>query len=97
MIGPAEVIECAKKVHDFLTVGAPAPLQEAAVVGLKFPQSYYDGLLETYTKKRDYFCGGLTRIGVEHNVPQGTYFVMVDISRYLALGTVRGLERPAVL
>ena len=42
LIGPAEVVEAAKKVHDFLTVGAPAPLQEAAVVGLNFPQSYYD-------------------------------------------------------
>ena len=83
LIGPAEVVEAAKKVHDFLTVGAPAPLQEAAVVGLNFPQSYYDELLQIYTEKRDYFCDGLDRIGIDHNVPQGSYFVMVDISRYL--------------
>lgn len=70
-------------MHDFLTVGAPAPLQEAAVVGLNFPQSYYDELLRIYTEKRDYFCDGLDRIGIDHNVPQGSYFVMVDISRYL--------------
>ena len=56
LIGPAEIVEGAKKVHDFLTVGAPAPLQEAAVVGLNFPQSYYDDLLRVYTEKRDYFC-----------------------------------------
>ena len=90
LIGPAEVVECAKKVHDFLTVGAPAPLQEAAVVGLRFGQEYYDELLRTYTEKRDYFCDGLTRIGVEHNLPQGSYFVLVDISRYLALDRFSG-------
>ena len=58
LIGPENVIEAAKKVHDFLTVGAAAPLQEAAVTGLSFPQSYYDGLLETYTEKRNYFLEG---------------------------------------
>ena len=52
LIGPAEVIEGAKKVHDFLTVGAAAPLQEAAVTGLNFPETYYEELLELYTKKR---------------------------------------------
>lgn len=85
LIGPAEVIEAAKKVHDFLTVGAAAPLQEAAVVGLNFPQSYYDQLLETYTKKREYFLSGLDRIGLKHNVPQGTYFVLIDIQEFLDL------------
>ncbi len=49
------MIESARKVHDFLTVGAAAPLQEAAVTGLNFPDSYYTELLETYTKKRAYF------------------------------------------
>ena len=83
LIGPEHVVECAKKVHDFLTVGAPAPLQEAAAVGLDFPQSYYDELLRDYTAKRDFFCAGLDRAGIRHNVPQGTYFVMVDIQPYL--------------
>ncbi len=59
LAGPAEVIENAKKVHDFLTVGAAAPLQEAATVGLNFPESYYTDLLATYTEKRDYFLKGL--------------------------------------
>ncbi len=84
IVGPAEVIEHAKKVHDFLTVGAAAPLQEAAAVGLNFPQDYYSRLLALYTEKRDFFCNGLDQIGLKHNVPQGTYFVMVDISEFLA-------------
>lgn len=83
LIGPADVIEGAKKVHDFLTVGAAAPLQEAAVTGLEFPESYYDDLLTLYTKKRQRFVDGLDRIGLKHNVPQGTYFIMVDIQEFL--------------
>lgn len=90
LIGPEEVIEAAKKVHDFLTVGAAAPLQEAAVTGLNFPQSYYDDLLELYTEKRAYFLDGLDRIGLKHNVPQGTYFVMIDIQGYLNLPQFAG-------
>lgn len=90
LIGPEEVIEAAKKVHDFLTVGAAAPLQETAVTGLNFPQSYYDDLLELYTEKRAYFLDGLDRIGLKHNVPQGTYFVMIDIQEYLNLPQFAG-------
>jgi len=90
LIGPEEVIEAAKKVHDFLTVGAAAPLQEAATVGLNFPDSYYEELLKTYTKKRDYFLAGLDRIGLKHNVPQGTYFVMIDIQEFLDLPQFAG-------
>ena len=85
LIGPEEVIEAAKKVHDFLTVGAAAPLQEAATVGLNFPESYYTELLATYTKKREYFLAGLDRIGLKHNIPQGTYFVLIDIQEFLDL------------
>ena len=90
LIGPASVMEHAKKVHDFLTVGAAAPLQEAATVGLEFPDSYYEELLATYTEKRDHFLAGLDRIGLKHNVPQGTYFVMLDIQEYLDLPQFRG-------
>lgn len=92
LIGPEEVIEAAKKVHDFLTVGAAAPLQEAATVGLGFPESYYRKLLETYTKKRDYFLAGLDRIGLKHNVPQGTYFVLIDIQEFLNLPQFQGFS-----
>ncbi|MBR1456740.1 MAG: pyridoxal phosphate-dependent aminotransferase [Oscillospiraceae bacterium] len=90
VIGPEEVVEMAKKVHDFLTVGAPAPLQEAAVAGLALPESYYRGLRALYTKKRAYFLEGLDRIGLKHNEPQGTYFVMIDIQDFLDLPQFRG-------
>ncbi len=91
VIGPAEVIEGARKVHDFLTVGAPAPLQEAAVAGLTLPESYYKELNAKYTEKRNYFLAGLDRVGLKHNVPAGTYFVMVDISDILALPKFKGM------
>lgn len=90
LIGPGEVIEAAKKVHDFLTVGAAAPLQEAAVTGLNFPDSYYEKLLETYTAKRKYFLNGLDKIGLKHNIPQGTYFVLIDIQEFLKLPRFEG-------
>ncbi len=90
LIGPEWVIENAKKVHDFLTVGAASPLQEAATVGLKFPLSYYDQVLATYTEKREYFLSGLDKIGIKHNVPQGTYFVMLDIQDFLDLPQFKG-------
>ena len=81
-IAPPEVTDRIRKVHDFLTVGAAAPLQEAVVTGLTFPQSYYDELLATYTHKRDLFLDGLDQIGLTHNVPQGAYYVMMDISEF---------------
>lgn len=92
LVGPEEVIEAAKKVHDFLTVGAAAPLQEAATVGLLFPESYYENLLNIYTKKRNYFLDGLDRIGLKHNIPQGTYFVMIDITDFLELPQFAGFS-----
>ena len=82
IIAPEEIIEVAKKVHDFLTVGAAAPLQEAAVAGLRFPQTYYDGLLEEYTGKRNLFLKGLDDLGIQHTTPEGAYYVMLDISQY---------------
>jgi aminotransferase len=88
--GPAKVIEAARKVHDFLTVGAAAPLQEAAVAGLTLPESYYEDLLRIYTEKRDFFLAGLDRIGLKHNVPQGTYFVMIDIAEFMELPQFKG-------
>ena len=90
LIAPEQVAEGAKKVHDFLTVGAPAPLQEAAVVGLNFPESYYEDLRALYTEKRDFLLAGLDSIGLKHNIPQGTYFVMVDIADFLALPQFQG-------
>ena len=82
IIAPAEIIETAKKVHDFLTVGAAAPLQEAVIPGLLFGQDYYDDLLKLYTGKRDLLLRGLDEIGISHTEPQGAYYVLLDISRF---------------
>lgn len=90
LCGPEYVIEGAKKVHDFLTVGAASPLQKAATVGLEFGEEYYRDLLALYTEKREFFLKGLDRIGLKHNVPQGTYFVMIDIQEFLDLSQFSG-------
>ena len=82
IIAPEPIAERAKKVHEFLTVGAAAPLQEAVVPGLYFEQKYYDDLLALYTHKRDLLLRGLDEIGIAHNVPQGASYVMIDISKY---------------
>ena len=81
-IAPENIIEQIKKVHDFLTVGAAAPLQEAAVVGLKFKDDYYDELQKLYTHKKDLFINGLKELNIPHTEPQGAYYVMVDISEF---------------
>lgn len=80
VIAPAEVIDRARKVHDFLTVGAAAPLMEAAVAGLTLPQSYYDEMAAMYTRKRDLFCDGLRDLGFSLTEPEGAYYVMADVS-----------------
>ena len=82
VIAPPEVIEVARKVHDFLTVGAAAPLQEAAVTALRFDDAYYARLKAHYTKRRNLLVEGLRRIGLPHTEPQGAYYVMVDISAF---------------
>ena len=82
IIAPPHIIDVAKKVHDFLTVGAAAPLQEAAVTGLRFGDDYYRQLAEKYTEKRDLFLKGLDDIGISHTTPQGAYYVLLDISEF---------------
>ena len=82
IIAPPRIIERAKKVHDFLTVGAAAPLQEAAIPGLKFNQDYYDGLLARYTHKKELFLKGLDELHIIHNDPEGAYYVLLDISEF---------------
>ena len=82
IIAPPEIIDRAKKVHDFLTVGAAAPLQEAIIPGLRFGQDYYDALLEKYTRKRELFLRGLDDLHIAHNNPEGAYYVLVDISEF---------------
>ena len=77
-----KVIEAARKVHDFLTVGAAAPLQEAAVTGLEMPDSYYRDFQAAYTEKRDLFLKYLDTAGLTYSPPGGAYFVMVDIAEF---------------
>jgi aminotransferase len=77
-----EVIAQARKVHDFLTVGAAAPLQHAVVTALNFPASYYDGLAAEYAESRDVLLGYLDRTGLSYTRPEGAYFVMLDISPF---------------
>ncbi|MDD3395224.1 MAG: aminotransferase class I/II-fold pyridoxal phosphate-dependent enzyme, partial [Anaerotignum sp.] len=82
VIAPPEIIDVAKKVHDFLTVGAAAPLQEAAVTGLYFGDEYYEKLRGVYTAKKNLFMKGLDDLGIIHTNPQGAYYVLLDISEF---------------
>ena len=77
-----EIIDRAKKAHDFLTVAAAAPLQEAAVTGLNFPDAYYKDLQDHYTHMREVFCGGLADLGFNYVKPQGAYYVLMDVSEF---------------
>src|SRR3954469_10423681 len=79
---PAEIIAQARKVHDFLTVGAASPLQHAVVTALQFPASYYAHLAAEYEAQRDILLGYLDQVGLPYTKPQGAYFVMVDVSRF---------------
>ena len=81
-IAPPEATDRIKKVHDFLTVGAAAPLQEAAVTGLRFGPEYYEELLAAYTGKRELFLRGLDALRIPHTEPQGAYYVLLDISEF---------------
>lgn len=87
--GSPAVIRAARKVHDFLTIGAAAPLQEAAVTALNFPPEYYTELRDFYAGQRDLFLGYLRQTGLSFTEPQGAYYVMVDVS---PLGFARDSE-----
>ncbi|MBO4375295.1 MAG: aminotransferase class I/II-fold pyridoxal phosphate-dependent enzyme [Lachnospiraceae bacterium] len=82
VIASPAVCDRVKKVHDFLTVGAAAPLMEAAVTGLKFSDDYYEGLASHYTHMKELFVGGLKELGFTYTEPQGAYYVMMDISEF---------------
>lgn len=81
-IAPPEITDTIRKVHDFLTVGAAAPLQEAAVTGLNFGDDYYKALQDKYTHMRNLFIKGLDDVGLVHTIPQGAYYILVDISEF---------------
>ncbi|WP_405337687.1 pyridoxal phosphate-dependent aminotransferase [Fibrobacter sp.] len=76
------IMNCIKKVHDFTVVGASSPLQETALTALNFGDDYYQELQAHYTHMKDIFTGGLKNLGFKFSEPQGTYFVMMDISEF---------------
>ena len=82
VIANEEVTQGVRKAHDFLTVGAAAPLQEAAISALELPDRYYRDLLRGYTERRDVFLEQLSKAGLTYTTPQGAYYVMVDISEF---------------
>jgi aspartate/methionine/tyrosine aminotransferase len=81
-IAPPELTAAIRKVHDFLTVGAAAPLQEAGAVALRLPRSYYEQLAAEYAARREKLLGALKAAGFGVYVPRGAYYIMTDISRF---------------
>jgi aminotransferase len=79
ILAPAGITGAIRKMHDFMTVGAPAPLQEAGAVALGLPASYYAELAAHYTARRDRLLGVLREAGLSPFVPQGAYYIMCDI------------------
>jgi aspartate/methionine/tyrosine aminotransferase len=82
LIAPAVLTAGIRKVHDFLTVGAAHPLQVAVAAGLRFPDAFYDSLLEEYRERRDAIVAGLAELGFEVSAPDGAYYVMAGINRF---------------
>lgn len=82
VLSPENVSDRIRKVHDFLTVGAAAPLMEAAVTGLRMPDAYYTDLLAKYTRMKNLFTDGLERLNIRFTDPQGAYYVLADISEF---------------
>ena len=82
IIAPTQLSEALHKVHVYLTIAAPAPLQEAAIVALNFPEAYYQQLQIDYTRRRDVFLSYVNRAGLTSNLPQGAHYIMADISPF---------------
>lgn len=82
IIGADHIVEEIKKLHAYLTVSTASPLQEAAVAGLRFNRQYYEELTELYAKKRDILMGGLDDLRIAHTIPQGAFYLLLDISEY---------------
>jgi|SRR6185312_7864293 aspartate/methionine/tyrosine aminotransferase len=82
VIAPPAMMDAIRKVHDFLTVNAPTPLQEASAIALAFPRSYYQELAVEYRARRDRLVPALKEAGFRCFVPKGAYYVMADISKF---------------
>jgi aspartate/methionine/tyrosine aminotransferase len=76
------ILTAVKRAHDYLTVCAPSPLQQAVVAGLELGDDYYENLQESYQQKKDVFLKGLGQLGLRYLEPQGAYYVLVDISPF---------------
>jgi aminotransferase len=79
-IAPPAYADAIRKVHDFLTVGAAAPLQAAGVAAMALPPSYYEDLAAKYQERRDLLCGALSDVGFRFRAPDGAYYVLCDTS-----------------
>jgi aminotransferase len=82
VLASTELTKAIRKVHDFLTVTAPAPLQRAGVAAMQLPPSYYEELAKHYREKRDYMLQTLDRANIPYFAPQGAYYVLANISRF---------------
>jgi aminotransferase len=82
VIAPPRLTNAIRKVHDFLTVGAPAPLQEGVAIALGFGRDYYDGLAREYVEKRDFMLATLESAGFRCFKPRGAYYIMTDIAGF---------------
>jgi aminotransferase len=92
-VAPAAVTAGIRKAHDFLTVGAPHPLQVAGAVAMALPRSYYDGLRDHYQQRRDVFLPYLREAGFTFDAPEGAYYVMADFTRFSDLDDVSFVRR----
>ncbi len=81
-IANQEITTAIRKVHDFLTIAAPAPLQRAAVQGINLPTSFYLDLAQQYAAKRQYMMETLDKVGMPYNLPEGAYYIFSDVSKY---------------
>ncbi|MBI3079830.1 MAG: aminotransferase class I/II-fold pyridoxal phosphate-dependent enzyme, partial [candidate division NC10 bacterium] len=82
VLAPPAITDAIRKVHDFLTVGAPAPLQEAGATALRLPPGYYQRLQAEYHERRDFLCGALREVGFRFRDPDGAYYVMTDFTPF---------------
>lgn len=92
IVAPENIIDVIKKVHDFLTVGAAAPLQEAVITALNFDDNYYKSFLANYQTKKDLFINGMKRLDLNFTDPQGAYYVMVDVSEFKVTNDIKFCE-----
>jgi aminotransferase len=95
-IAPPDLTNAIRKVHDFLTVGAAAPLQAAAAVALDLPDSYYRQLRDDYARRRATLLPALAAAGFTFAPPEGAYYVMADITPFGAEDDVAFARRLVV-